>query len=30
MIQVRGFALIGMLESWNIGEIGSAMMEWWV
>jgi hypothetical protein len=28
--QVRGFAPIGMLESWNIGVMGSGIMEWWV
>jgi hypothetical protein len=28
--QVRGFAPIGMLELWNIGIMGSGIMEWWV
>jgi len=28
--QVRGFAPIGMLEFWNIGIMGSGIMEWWV
>jgi hypothetical protein len=28
--QVRGFAPIGILEFWNIGIMGSGIMEWWV
>ena len=28
--QVRGFAPIGMLELWNIGNMGSGIMECWI
>jgi hypothetical protein len=28
--QVRGFAPIGTLEFWNIGILGSGIVEWWV
>jgi hypothetical protein len=28
--QIRGFAPIGMLEFWNIGIMGSGIMELWV
>jgi hypothetical protein len=28
--QVKGFAPIGMLELWNIGIMGSGIMNWWV
>jgi hypothetical protein len=27
--QVRDFVPIGMLEFWNIGIMGSGIMEWW-
>jgi hypothetical protein len=29
-MELRGFAPIGMLEFWNIGIMGSGIMEWWV
>jgi hypothetical protein len=28
--ELRGFAPIGMVEIWNIGIMGSGIMEWWV
>jgi hypothetical protein len=28
--QVRDIDTIGMLEFWNIGIMGSGIMEWWV
>jgi hypothetical protein len=27
---VKGFAPIGMLESWNIGKMGFLMMGYWI
>ena len=30
MIQVRGFAPIGMMECWNSGIMGLGMMQCWV
>jgi hypothetical protein len=30
MEELRGFAPIGMLEFWNIGILGTGIMEWWV
>ncbi len=30
LIQVRGFAPIGMLECWNIGKMGLEILQYWV
>ncbi len=30
IVQVRGFAPIGMVECWNIGKMGLGILQYWV